>query len=82
MTEFIKGIFMNGGTTPSSMRVMSFEIVQVALLIALIEVIRGTLTLDSIGLILGLITVALTGKVMQKGKEGNSVEVTRTNGGS
>lgn len=75
MIQFITGIFMNGGTTPSSMRVMTFEIVQVALAIAIIEVVRGTLSVDSIGLVLGLLTVALTGKVLQKGKEGSSIEV-------
>lgn len=76
MIQFLKGIFMNGGTNPSSMRVMTFEIVQVALLIAVIEVVRGTISVDSIGLILGLLTVALTGKVMQKKNE-SSVEVER-----
>lgn len=69
MLQFFKGIFMNGGPNPSSMRVMTFEIVQAALVIGLVETFRGTLSVDSIGLVLGMLGVALGGKVLQKGRE-------------
>ena len=70
MVAFLKLVFAEQDGSPSSMRVMSFEIVQVALAIAMIEVVRMTLSLDSIGLVMGLLAVAFTGKVIQKGKEG------------
>jgi len=71
----LRETFSNGGTRISSMRVMSFEVVQVALAIAVISVYRGPISTETIGLVLGLLTVAFTGKVMQKGKEGDPVEL-------
>lgn len=71
MFYFLKRALEDNGE-PSSMRLIVFETVNVAFVLALVEVIRGTLSVDSIGLILGLLSIAYTGKVIQKGKEGGS----------
>lgn len=66
MFTHIKEIFSASNGRLSSMRVMSFEIVQVALFIAVYMTIKCTLSVEMIGMVIGLLSVGLTGKVSQK----------------
>lgn len=74
MFTFIKQIFAESDGSPSSMRVMSFEIVQVGLFIAIMMVLKCSVTVEMIGLAMGLITLGLTGKVSQKFTEAKAPE--------
>ncbi len=53
----------------SSMRLMSFEIVNTGLFIAVFSVIQGKIDFAIISLILSMITLGLTGKAVQKSEE-------------
>ncbi len=70
MFTYFKQIFAESDGSPSSMRVMSFEIVQVGLFIAVMMVVKCNVTVEMIGLVMGLVTLGLTGKVSQKFVEG------------
>lgn len=64
--NWIKELFSDDQGVLSSIRVMSFEIVNVALFIAVFSVWTGRLTLDVTGLTLGLLGVGITGKIIQR----------------
>lgn len=75
MLEYLKKMFSESDGSPSSMRLMSFEIVQVALFIAVFLALKCELTVEMIGMVIGLLGVGLTGKVTQKFAENKGQEV-------
>lgn len=65
MLGFIKLVFSDGEGNPSSGRIMAFELVNAGIFIAIVSVFKENVTLELIGLITSLITVGITGKVVQ-----------------
>lgn len=71
MVAFIKSMFGDGDGNISSTRVMAFEIVNAGIIIALFAAFSGNVNIEMIGLASTMITLGLTGKVIQHRTETN-----------
>jgi len=76
MIAFIKSMFGDGEGNISSTRVMAFEIVNAGIFIACFAAVSGNVSIEMIGLASTMITLGLTGKVIQHRTEvnGNKTE--------
>ena len=68
-------IFQESNGNLSSMRVMSFEIVTTACLLALYLAYSGKVSVETAGMVAAMLTIGLTGKAIQKGQENKSEDL-------
>jgi hypothetical protein len=65
MWGFIKQVFSDATGVPSTTRLLAFELVNAGIFISIVAVYRNNVTIELIGLITSLITIGITGKVVQ-----------------
>jgi len=73
-------IFQESNGNMSSMRIMSFEIVSAACIIAVYLAVAGKVSVETAGMVAAMLTIGLTGKAVQKGQE-NKPEGSKTQEG-